>query len=143
MDQAAVFDRIMAGLGFHQVPAPLPAVKIDPNIRVRGNQTLAGPGDITGEIVIGQRVMVYEPEAGVSGYGVAASFDEDKQLLFIDVDWASLQVDESGPPLEDVTVVEPEAYDRLIASLDEPPVRNERLAEAARRRRDRLQQEAG
>lgn len=91
MDQTAVLDHIMAKLGFNQQPARRPAVRIDPNIRVCGGQTIAEPGDISGEVVLGCPVWVYEPEAGVIGEGVAVSFDEDKQLLFIDVDWPSLR----------------------------------------------------
>lgn len=91
MDKVAYFDRILAGMGYVRGTARLPMVRIDPNVRFNGSQTLADPEDFEGEIVIGSRVRVYEPESGLIGDGVAADFDEDRQLLILDVDWSSLR----------------------------------------------------
>lgn len=103
MDQDEYFDRVMTRMGFNRQPAPLPLVRIDPNIRVNGGQTIVEPADltgVTGDLVIGQRVMVYEAESGLTGYGTLAEFDEDKQLFFIAVDWSSLKTEDTTSPLE-------------------------------------------
>ncbi|MFD9950944.1 hypothetical protein ACFWYW_59310 [Nonomuraea sp. NPDC059023] len=104
MDQAAFLDRVLTGMGFNRQPAPLPVVRIDPNVRVNGNQTIVEPADVTRpearDLVIGQRVMVWEAESGLHGYGTLADFDEDKQLFFVDVDWSSLKLEDLSSPLE-------------------------------------------
>src|SRR3954470_4192782 len=78
-------------MGWAKTVLPAPRVRIDPNIRVRGGQTFAAPGDYETPIAIGQRVRVYEEESGLEGDAVVTDFDEDKQLLYLKVDWPSLK----------------------------------------------------
>ena len=69
-------------------------VEIDPNIRVRGGQTLADYGDADGPLSVGQKVRVYESEAGIAGDGVVIELDDEKRLIFLRVDWAGLRPEE-------------------------------------------------
>lgn len=69
-------------------------VEIDPNIRVRGNQTLADYGDADGPLSVGQPVRVHESEAGIVGDGVVTELDPEKRLAVLRVDWASLRPEE-------------------------------------------------
>lgn len=93
MDEFVYFDKIVTGMGYRRQEPALPRIRIDPNLRVTGDQTLAGPEDVEGEVVIGYPVHVYEPESGLVGTGIAIGFDSDRQLLRIAVDWASLRAE--------------------------------------------------
>lgn len=66
-------------------------VGIDLNVRVRGNQTVAGVEDADGLLSVGQHVRVHELETGLAGDGVVTEVDEVKRLAIIRVDWASLR----------------------------------------------------
>jgi len=66
-------------------------VEIDPNVRVRGNQTRTGMRYVHGPIAVGDTVTVYEPEADLEGYGAITEIDYNKQLVWIWVNWASVQ----------------------------------------------------
>lgn len=101
MNEVVYFDKIVTGMGFRRQEPTLPMVRIDPNLRINGNQTFAGPGDVEGEVVIGYPVRVHDPESGLLGDGVAVGFDADEQLLRIAVDWSSLKPvrPASGAPL--------------------------------------------
>lgn len=66
-------------------------VTIDPNVRVRGNLTFAGLEDVVGDLVEGGTVRVVEPEAGLVGTGVVTEIDNETRLVYLRVDWASLQ----------------------------------------------------
>lgn len=67
-------------------------IAIDPNIRVRGNATFAGFEDVQGSPVhLGAIVEVFEPESGIVGIGEVVEIDEDRKLIFLAVDWASLK----------------------------------------------------
>ena len=57
-------------------------VAIDPNVRVRGNQTYAGFEDADGELAPGDAVEVYEPESGLTGL----ARDNKRQLVCLAVD---------------------------------------------------------
>ena len=69
-------------------------VEIDPNIRAKGNQTLADYGDADGPLSVGKPVRVYESEAGIAGDGVVTEIDEQKRLAILRVDWPSLRPEE-------------------------------------------------
>lgn len=95
MDQVEHFGRILEGMGWTKTVLPPPRVRIDPNVRVRSGQTFVGVEDFTSPLTIGQPVRVYEEESGLEGDAVVTDFDEDAQLLYLRVDWPSLQpVDE-------------------------------------------------
>ena len=66
-------------------------VEIDPNVRVRGNQTRSGFKYVHGPIGIGDEVEVFESEAGIKGVGTVTDIDYAKELVYLAVDWASLK----------------------------------------------------
>lgn len=66
-------------------------VEIDPNVRVRGNQTFSGLEDVDGPVAVGDTVTVYEPEADLEGHGEITEINYDKQLVWIRVVWSSVQ----------------------------------------------------
>ena len=68
-------------------------VKVDLNVRVRGNQTYSGLEDAEGPLAVGQRVEVHEPESGLVGDGQITEIDTVSQLVYLNVDWASLRED--------------------------------------------------
>ena len=74
-------------------------VRIDPNVRVRGNRTLVGFDDVEGfdaaTLHIGEAVTVYEPEAGLRGFGSVIEIDPDKRLVILGVDWPSLRPEDA------------------------------------------------
>jgi hypothetical protein len=75
-------------------------IAIDPNIRVRGNQTYAGIEDIEGDVGAGSHVVVYEPESGLSGPGEVTEVDRDRGLVYIVVDWSKLRLHPARSPLQ-------------------------------------------
>ncbi len=67
-------------------------IAIDVNVRVRGNLTYSGFEDIDGEpAVAGASVEVYEPESGLAGTGRVVELDVERELVYLEVDWASLR----------------------------------------------------
>ena len=68
-------------------------VMIDPNVRVAGNQTFSGFEDVLGDGLPdpGDRVIVREPESGVTGSAVVTRLDFDDRLIYLTVDWAGLK----------------------------------------------------
>lgn len=73
-------------------------IAIDPNIRLPGNQTFAGFEDVQRfPIHVGMEVEVYEEESGVHGHGSVASIDEERELVYLNVEWSSLAYPENGP----------------------------------------------
>ena len=73
-------------------------VRIDLNIRVRGNRTLADFDDVEGDAAdlhIGQAVTVYESESGLRGEGSIVEVDPAKQVVILAVDWSSLRPEEA------------------------------------------------
>jgi len=75
-------------------------IAIDPNVRVRGNETYAGLEDVEGDIAAGSRVVVYEPESGLVGPAEVTEIDTDKRLVYLAVDWQALtrSEGEEAPP---------------------------------------------
>lgn len=71
-------------------------VEIDPNIRVRGNQTRTGLKHVHGPIAVGFEVTVYESESGIEGVGTITDINHAKRLVWLAVDWASLQPKEEA-----------------------------------------------
>jgi hypothetical protein len=75
---------------------PLTRVEIDPNVRVRGNQTFTGLEEVEGPIAVGVWVRVYERESGVEGDAWVTDVDEGKGLVYLNVIWSSLKPKEKG-----------------------------------------------
>ncbi|MEU4224258.1 hypothetical protein AB0F17_08195 [Nonomuraea sp. NPDC026600] len=72
--------------------------RIDPNVRVRGDNTYTGFEDVEGEAAdlhLGEVVTVYEPESGLRGFGSVVDVDLDRRLVFLAVDWSSLRPEEA------------------------------------------------
>lgn len=67
-------------------------IRIDPNVRVRGNLTYADIDDDVsgGDLRLGCGVEVFEDEACISGTGRVCEIDLIKNLVYVAVDWASL-----------------------------------------------------
>ena len=76
--------------GVDYVSAPRTRITIDPNVRVRGNDTYAGFEDVDGPIAVGEAVEVHENESGLTGQGKVTEIDADRQLVYLSVDWSSL-----------------------------------------------------
>lgn len=90
-------------------------VTIDPNVRVRGNQTYAGLEDVQGIVAVGSHVEVYEPEAGLIGPAEVTDIDHERQLVYLAVDWEQLREQPaSGHPFG----VLAEAARRLQAAIE-------------------------
>ncbi len=67
-------------------------IEIDLNIRVRGNQTYAGYENVSGALpAIGDHVEVFESESGLVGSGIVVELDDKRQIVYLDVDWATLR----------------------------------------------------
>lgn len=67
-------------------------VRIDLNVRVRGNGTFAGFEDLLeGSLGVGEEVIVVEDESGVSGPARVSEIDLNSQLIYLDVEWAELK----------------------------------------------------
>jgi hypothetical protein len=79
---------------FDYVVAPRTRIIIDPNIRVRGNDTYAGFEDVNGPIAVGEVVDVHEPESGLTGQGRVTEIDADRQIVYLSVNWSSLKEEE-------------------------------------------------
>ena len=76
-------------------------IAIDPNVRVRQNETYAGFEDVDGLLQIGTTVEVWEPESGIAGHGRITEIDWDRALVYLSVEWASLRESPgSGPRLK-------------------------------------------
>lgn len=81
---------------------PLSRVEIDPNVRVRGNQTFTGMDNVYGPIAVGQAVQVFESEADIIGDGWVTDIDTKKNLVYLRVVWSSLRdrKNEDGVPVD-------------------------------------------
>jgi hypothetical protein len=67
-------------------------VVIDPNVRVRGNQTFTELGAIIGDAVcVGQQVVAFETESGLAGVAVVTDIDPERHLVYLAVDWRSFR----------------------------------------------------
>lgn len=65
-------------------------VRIDLNVRVRGNKTYVGFEDVYGPIAVGDLVHVFEPESGLEGEGRVTEIDPATQLVYLTVSWGAL-----------------------------------------------------
>lgn len=66
-------------------------VIIDLNIRTTGGLTYAGLDDVNGDTPVeGESVIVREVESGLTGRGRVDRVDQDKGLVYLEVDWSSL-----------------------------------------------------
>lgn len=66
-------------------------VNIDPNVRVRGNQTFAGFEDADASVRPYEWVDVVEPESGARGAAMVTEVDEDKRLIYLSVIWVGFR----------------------------------------------------
>lgn len=73
-------------------------IEIDPNVRVRGNGTRAGFEDVSGPLAVNMKVEVYEPESELVGPARVTEIDTLKQLVFLSVEWAKLEVRPGAAP---------------------------------------------
>ena len=73
-------------------------IEIDPNVRVRGNQTYSGYEDVTGDLVLHDMVEVYESEAGIVGTAEVTEIDAERKLVYLAVDWSSIHAGEETEP---------------------------------------------
>jgi hypothetical protein len=80
-------------------------VAIDPNVRVRGNETYAGYEDVEGIPVIGGEVEVWERETGVLGPATVTALDDARQLIYLEVRWAELREPAAVPSLSDFSIL--------------------------------------
>jgi hypothetical protein len=76
--------------GYEYTIEPRTRVAIDPNVRVRGNGTYVGFEDVSGPLVVGDQVEVYEVETSLTGLGRVTEIDSEKELVYLSVDWSSL-----------------------------------------------------
>lgn len=115
-------------------------VRIDPNIRVHGQDTLVGFEDVEGidalVLHIGEVVTVYEPESGLRGEGSIIEVDPVKQLVTLAVDWSSLRPEDDWAEWDaQVAALLAGAEERLkqplkVDDLDELRAHLERLTAA-------------
>jgi hypothetical protein len=95
---------------------PRSVIEIDPNVRVRGNETYAGFEDVTGLLEVGEEVTVRESEAGLLGEGRVTHIDLDRRLVYLSVDWASLSV--ATQEQLDTTRGDPHGISSVVDSYD-------------------------
>jgi hypothetical protein len=63
--------------------------EIDPNVRVFGDRTYS---DLDGvNVVAGERVLAFEPEAGIEWDATVYGFDSTRDLVYLTVDWATVR----------------------------------------------------
>lgn len=69
-------------------------VEVDPNVRVRGNQTYSCFRHVRGADLpaIGDPVQVVEPESGLTGTGTVTDLDHEAEIIYIRVDWRGLRL---------------------------------------------------
>lgn len=73
-------------------------VRIDPNVRVRGNQTFSGFEDCDDQdLEILDIVEAYEEESGVHASAVITDVDHVSRLVYLKLDWSDLAWPESVP----------------------------------------------
>ena len=66
-------------------------IMIDPNVRVAGGLTFSGFEDVIGDLPDpGDRVIVREPESGITGVGTVERVEFADRLVYLAVDWAGL-----------------------------------------------------
>jgi hypothetical protein len=81
-------------------------IVIDPNVRTSRNRTYAGFEDVRGgfidDLLNGDAVTVVEEESDVIGEAFVDEINEQKQLIYLNVQWSTLrprpQVQAAVPP---------------------------------------------
>lgn len=66
-------------------------IPIDLNVRVKGNQAMAGFEDVPGMVAKGDQVEIYEAETGLHGLATVNEIDPGKRLIFMITDWHLLE----------------------------------------------------
>lgn len=72
----------------------LVCIVIDPNVRVRGNQTYACFDDVemphdAEEVAVGQKVLAVERESDMEADAIVADIDREHEFIYLTVDWSS------------------------------------------------------
>jgi hypothetical protein len=64
-------------------------IEIDPNVRVRGNQTYTGFEDVQGarSVCVGDMVLAWEREDDIVTDAHVVDVDEERRLVYLAVDW--------------------------------------------------------
>lgn len=64
-------------------------VRIDPNVRVRGQLTYAGFEDVEGNTIpnVGESVLAVEPESGIAAPAIVTERVDEPKLLYLGVAW--------------------------------------------------------
>ena len=64
-------------------------IRIDANVRVRGNQTYASFEDIqgAGTVGVGDKVLAWEPEDDIVTDAEVTDMDAGRRLFYLAVDW--------------------------------------------------------
>lgn len=87
-------------------------IVIDPNVRVRGNQTYAGFEDVQaqgnlgrarlshadGPVAAGDRVLAVEAESGIVTDATVVDVDSERELVYLAVDWGGFRDDPEDEP---------------------------------------------
>jgi hypothetical protein len=68
-------------------------IAVDLNVRVRGDQTYAGLEDADGPVAVGDPVLAVEPFDRIAADAKVTGIDEEKQLVYLKVDWHSFRDD--------------------------------------------------
>lgn len=79
-------------------------IRIDLNSRTREGLV---PASFAGEAFIGQPVIAFEPEDGVAAFATIAQISERAELVYLDVDWSSLDDDQAARPAIKLGVTRP------------------------------------
>lgn len=64
---------------------------IDPNVRVRGNQTFVGYEHLEGVVELGKPILCWENETDSVADGVVTDIDVQRRVVYIDVAWKSFR----------------------------------------------------
>jgi uncharacterized Rossmann fold enzyme len=71
-------------------------IVIDPNVRIRGNQTYSGFKDVQGPIAVGDKALAVEAEDGIVTDAEVTDIDEEKRIVYLAVDWRGWRDDDPG-----------------------------------------------
>jgi hypothetical protein len=68
-------------------------IAVDLNVRVRGNQTYSSLDDADGPVAVGDMLTVFEAETGITANAQVTDVDQERQLVYLAVDWSSFRDD--------------------------------------------------
>lgn len=67
------------------------SLEIDPNVRVRGNQTFVGYEDCSDVPAEGEVVRVFQPDYRIETTATVSEVSRDSQLIYLRVDWNAFE----------------------------------------------------